>query len=152
MIMMGKHCLMALAAVSFCGIATAPAWGDGHLSDDAVLAAVERQSEAFKARNVDALIANMNDDFTAYRMADDGPTKVIDGKEQAAERLSRTFSQASNYLSSEIPETLVVKDLVVQVELDTFQTDDGPKTFTTLAIYHVKDGKMWRSYNFRLPE
>jgi hypothetical protein len=84
-------------------------------------------------------------------MADDGPMAVIQGREQAAEQLSRTFGGTSSYLESEIPETLVVKDMVVQVELDTFQTDDGPKTSTTLAIYHVKDGKMWRSYNFRLP-
>lgn len=120
--------------------------------DAAVLAAVERQSSAFKNRDVDALVANMAEDFTAYRMADDGPMAVIQGREQAAEQLSRTFGGTSSYLESEIPETLVVKDMVVQVELDTFQTDDGPKTSTTLAIYHVKGGKMWRSYNFRLPD
>jgi len=131
---------------------TAPAAADGHASVDAVLAAVERQAEAFKARDVDALTDNMAEDFVAYRMTDDGPLKVIDGKEQAAAMLSRTFSQSSNYLSSELSETLVVKGLVVQVELDTFQTDGGPETFTTVAIYHVKDGKMWRSYNFRLRE
>ncbi len=152
MIMVSRKFSTLTSAFLFCGLVAAPAWGDSHMSDDAVLAAVKRQSEAFKARDVDALIANMKDDFTAYRMSDDGPMRVIEGREQAAERLSRTFSQASSYLSSEIPETLVVKDLVVQVELDTFQTEDGPQTFTTLAIYHVKDGKMWRSYNFRLPE
>ena len=152
MMMPGKKISLLIITLLTMGLADSPAWADGHTSDDTVLAAVKRQSEAFKARDADALIANMNDDFAAYRMADEGPMKVIDGKEQAAERLSRTFSQASNYLSSEIPETVVVKDLVVQVELDTFQTEDGPKTFTTLAIYHVKDGKMWRSYNFRLPE
>ena len=145
--------VFTLTGAVFCtGLWMSAAWADGHTTDDAVLAAVKRQSEAFKARDVDALVANMNDDFAAYRMSDDGPMKVIDGKEQAAERLSRTFGQTSSYLSSEIPETLVVKDMVVQVELDTFQTDDGPKTSTTLAIYHVKDGKMWRSYNFRLPD
>ncbi len=150
---MNRFNLFSLSASVLCGgLWISFAWADSHVTDDAMLAAVKRQSDAFKSRDVDALVANMADDFTAYRMATDGPMKVIDGKEQAAERLSRTFSQVSTYLESEIPETLVVKDLVVQVELDTFQTDDGPRTSTTLAIYHVKDGKMWRSYNFRLPD
>ncbi len=143
--------LPVLAFTIILGVSISAAQAQESSADEAVLAAVERQSTAFKNRDVEALTDNMAEDFTAYRMADDGPQAVIQGRAQAAERLSRTFGASSSYLESEIPETLVVKDLVVQVELDTFETEDGPKTMTTLAIYHVKDGKMWRSYNWRLP-
>ncbi|MFL2769466.1 MAG: nuclear transport factor 2 family protein [Rhodospirillaceae bacterium] len=151
---MNRVQILSIFALTFLiySIANYPVFADDHAGAAATLAAVKRQSEAFINRDVDALVANMAQDFTAYRMTNEGPEAVIRNRAQAAEMLSKTFTQGSRYLESEISERIIVKDIAVQVELDTFRTSEGTQTSTTLAIYHVKDGKMWRSYNFRLPD
>jgi len=117
---------------------------------NATLSAVKRQSEAFENRDIEKLLANMHDNFTAYRVSDDGPIAVIKSREEAAERLGHTFGN-TGLLESEIPQQITVGEFVVQVELDTFKTETGERTTTTLAIYQVRNGKMFRAYNFRLP-
>jgi len=126
---------------------------EGHENkDQTVMSVLKRNAEAFENRDVDGLINNMAEDIIAYRMADEGPMAVINGKNNAREMLSKTFSQSSSYVESELPETIVVGPLGIQIEEDTFRTKDGLKTATTVAIYHIKDDKIWRVYNFRIAE
>ena len=47
---------------------------------------------------------------------------------------------------------MVVGDHVVAVEKDTFETPAGDKTTTTLGVYHMQDGKIWRAYSFPINE
>jgi len=112
------------------------------------LSAVKRQSEAFQNRDIEKLLANMHDNFTAYRVVDDGPIAVIKSRQEAADRLGQTFGNSA-LLESEIAQQITVGEFVIQVELDTFKTETGERTVTTLAIYQVRDGKMFRAYNFR---
>lgn len=39
-------------------------------------------------------------------------------------------------------------NLFVQVEVDRFETPEGPKTIRSLNIYEMKDGKRWREWKF----
>lgn len=114
---------------------------------DNMISLLRRQREAFNRKDIDAMVADLSDDYAWYRVTPEGPVKAASGKAEVSERMEAFFKTVP-YLGSTIDRSLVVGNYIVAEEKDSFQTPDGPKTQITLGVYEVVDGKLKRAWAF----
>ncbi len=115
---------------------------------DEFLELVKRQRDAFNRRDIDALTADLADDYAWFQVQDDGTARqAAAGKAEVAGRMQAFFA-AVPYVGSEVDRTFTVGNYIVAEERDTFDTPQGRRTQVTLGVYEIRDGKLRRAWAF----
>ncbi len=115
---------------------------------DAFLDLVRRQRDAFTRKDIDAMTADLADDYAWFRIVEDGSAvKSASGKAEVAERMSAFFKTVP-YTGSAVDRTMTVGNYIVAEEKDSFDTPQGPKTQITLGVYEITDGKLRKAWAF----
>ncbi len=112
---------------------------------------VHEQTKAYNQKDLAKLLANLAEDYTSYEVRPEGPRLRAQGREQVEQALTGMFA-ASGYASSRVEDVRAYGNLVVAVEIDSFETDDGTKTTRSLGLYEFADGKLCRSWSFPILE
>ncbi len=98
-------------------------------------AVVQRQLDAYNARDIDALLATYAPDA---RQFEHPGTLVASGAAQIRERLSVRLQEPN--LHARLVQRVVMGKLVIDHELVTRTFAEGPGTIELVAIYEVRDG------------
>ena len=113
-----------------------------------MLAGIEATEAAFLAKDLDTVAKDLADDYSWYKIDAEGPQKIVDGKEATLELLNQFFTNDGGWADAEVHRLGYLGNIFVQVEVDHFNTPEGPKTVRSLNIYELKDGKRWREWKF----
>ncbi len=114
-------------------------------SDDPV-AVVQRQFEAYNARDLDAMLATYAEDAQQF----EHPDKLIArGAAEIRVRFAVRFQEPN--LHATLLNRVVMGDLVIDHERVTRTYPEGPGSVELLAIYEVKAGRIARAW-FRFGE
>ena len=100
-------------------------------------AVVQKQLEAYNARDLDAFLATYADDIQIFDLPD---KLLMRGHAELRERYSKTF--ADPRLHAEILNRIVLVNTVIDHERVRVTFPDGPGTVEAVAIYEVRDGKI----------
>ena len=98
-------------------------------------------------REVEGSIANLDEDYVLFDIKDEGAVERVRGVEAVRAALGMMF-QSDVWIDSEVTRLVLVDNTLVQIEHDTFKTDDGQKTVSTLVVFEHRDGKRWREWRF----
>lgn len=98
---------------------------------------VQKQLEAYNARDIDAFIATYADDIQIFDLPD---KLLMRGHAQLRERYTKTF--ADPRLHAEIVNRIVLGHTVIDHERVRVTSPQGPATVEAVAIYEVHDGKI----------
>lgn len=154
------HRRLALLAAFVAGAVTTPmmtslaeqiyTWGEQYRKIPGKYQRMIDESElAFTRRDVAAAAASLTEDFSWYRVTDQGPQEMVRGRQATAERLKTFFaSPVWTANDSEVHRLGMIGNTLVQVEIDTLNMGQGPVRQTSLHIYEFKDGKRWREFAF----
>jgi len=107
------------------------------MNDDQAAAVVQRQLDAYNARDLDALLAVYADDAQLFEHP---ATLVAAGSAQLRERFAARFREPN--LHAQLLNRLVMGTLVVDRERVTRTFPDGPGTIELIMIYEVRDGRI----------
>ncbi len=110
-----------------------------------------QNTEAFTNKDIGTLGSHLADDYSSYRMEGGEAIRRTANKMETLDVLQKMFD-AVPVKGSRLDRIMVVGDHVVAVEKDTFDTPAGEQTTTTLGVYHIQDGKIWRAYSFPIQE
>jgi len=102
---------------------------------------------AFADQDAIAAGSFLAEDYSWYHITDEGPVKMISGREKTVELL-KTFFQDDSWQESEVHRLGMLDNILVQVEIDTLLTDSGPEVRRSITIYEFKDGERWREWKF----
>jgi limonene-1,2-epoxide hydrolase len=108
-------------------------------------------TDAFSRKDIEVLGNHLADDYASFRMEGGEAIKRTNNRDETLAVLQKMFD-AVPLKGSQLERIMIVGDYVVAVEKDTFDTLAGEKTTTTLGVYHMQDGKMWRAYSFPIQE
>lgn len=108
-------------------------------------------TDAFTRKDADALADNLAEDYSSFRMEGGEAIKRTSSRDETKAMIQQMFD-AVPLKGSQLDRIMVVGDHVVAVEKDTFDTPAGEKTTTTLGVYHMQEGKIWRAYSFPINE
>lgn len=164
-----SHCSSArrirTLAAFVAGVLTAPifaamagqlyTWGEAYRTiPPAYQKMIDDSEAAFLSRDVAAAGASLTEDFSWYRVTEQGPELAVQGRGATMERLQAFFaSPAWTDRNSEVHRLGMVGNTPVQVEIDTLNMGKGPVRQTSLHVYEFRDGKRWREFAFyRLPQ
>ena len=134
----------------------AAGWVSGAVTDDSEFfarsgsryAAIIQASEAaFMDRDLENAIKDLDDDYIMYDVNDAGAEERIRGMEQVRAALGPML-ESDIWVGSEVDRLALLDNTLVQVEHDTFKTDDGTKTVSTLVVFEHRNGKRWREWRF----
>jgi len=100
-------------------------------------AVVQRQLDAYNARDVDAILATYAGDA---RQFEHPGTLVAAGAAQIRARMALRFEEPS--LHARLVQRSVMGNLVIDHEVVTRDFPEGPGTLELVAIYEVRDGKI----------
>jgi hypothetical protein len=106
---------------------------------------------AFLERDTDASIAELSDDYSWNKISAKGAVTRASGLEVTYERTKSLYESDffDNYLGLDSVPIAVIGNLGVQYEVEQFLKEDGSKEILkTLAIYEIKNGKLWRLWAF----
>ena len=96
---------------------------------------------------MEGAIANLDDDYVLYDIKEEGAIARLRGKETVRQALGMIF-QSDVWIESDVTRLALVDNTLVQIEHDTFKTDDGTKTVSTLVVFEHRNGKRWREWRF----
>ena len=113
-----------------------------------VLARIEESDQAFMQKDLDTIAGHLAEDFSWYMIGADGPKQMVSGRANTLERLSAFFAGDSGWTDAEVYRLGGLGNIFVQVEVDHFDTPEGPKTVRTLTVYEMKGDKRWREWKF----
>jgi hypothetical protein len=100
-------------------------------------AVVQRQLDAYNARDVDAILATYAVDARQF----EHPGKLLaEGAAEIRARLEVRFEERN--LHARLLQRAVMGDIVIDHELVTRSFPEGPGTVEMVAIYEVRDGKI----------
>jgi len=131
-------------------------WASGAVSSDAEFFAnsgskyaeiIQSSEKAFAAHEVEGAIVSLDEDYVLYDMKEEGAVERLRGVENVRSALTMMFA-ADVWISSEVTRLALVDNTLVQIEHDTFKTDDGPKTVSTLVVFEHRNDKRWREWRF----
>ena len=111
-----------------------------------MLAGIEATEAAFLAKDLDAVAKDLTDDYSWYKIDDEGPQQMVNGKTATLELLNQFFTSDGGWADSEVHRLGYLGNIFVQVEVDHFDSPEGRKTVRSLNIYELKDGKRWREW------
>ena len=100
-------------------------------------AIVQKQLEAYNARDIDAFVATYADGVQLFELPD---KLLMRGHAELRERYTKTF--ADPRLHAEIVNRIVVGNTVIDHERVRVTFPEGPGTIEAVAIYEVRDGKI----------
>lgn len=113
---------------------------------------VQKQVEAYNARDTEAFLATYAEDAQLFEL----PDKLLArGTAQLRERYTKRFADPG--LHAEIVQRIALGNTVVDHERVRLMLPDGqgPGTLEAIAIYEVRDGKItnvWFRYSARKPD
>lgn len=108
---------------------------------------IEAGETAFAEQDAVASGSYLAEDYSWYHVTDEGPKQMISGREQTVELL-KTFFSDNSWQESEVHRLGMLDNILVQVEIDTLATANGPEVRRSITIYEFKDGKRWREWKF----
>jgi len=112
-------------------------------------AIIQRSQDAFMAKDVEGAIADLDEDFRYFEIGEEGPKEAIRGKDNVREALTMMFA-TDRWLGAEVDRWGLMDNIMVQVEKDTYKTEDGGTiTVPTLVVFEHRNGKRWREWRFR---
>ncbi|MEZ0254907.1 MAG: nuclear transport factor 2 family protein [Chthoniobacter sp.] len=100
-------------------------------------AVVQRQLDAYNARDVDALLDVYGEDA---RLFEHPATTLVSGAPALRERFAHRFQEPN--LHAKLLHRMVLGDFVVDHELVTRTFPEGPGTVELIVTYEVKDGRI----------
>ena len=100
-------------------------------------AVVQRQLDAYNARDVDAILATYAADAEQFEYPE---TLLARGVAQLRERFAARFTEPN--LRATLLHRIVVGSTVIDHERVTRMFPEGPGTIELVAIYEVRDGKI----------
>lgn len=100
-------------------------------------AVVQRQLDAYNARDVEAFMATYAEDAQQFEHP---ATLLISGSAQLRERITLRFSEPN--LHAKLLNRMVMGQTVIDHELVTRTFPEGTGTLELIAIYEVRDGKI----------
>ena len=105
-------------------------------------AVVQRQLDAYNARDVDALLATYADDAQTF----EHPSKLLaSGSVQLRERFKVRFQEPN--LHAALIKRVVMGNIVVDHEKVTRTFPAGPGTLELLMIYDVQNGRIAKAWS-----
>jgi hypothetical protein len=105
-------------------------------------AVVQRQLEAYNARDIEALLATYADNAQLF----EHPSKPLAiGTAALRERFVARFQEPN--LCATVLHRAVLGNIVVDYEEVSRTFDDGPATIRLMMIYEVKGGKIARAWS-----
>jgi hypothetical protein len=105
-------------------------------------AVVQRQLDAYNARDVDALLATYADDAQTF----EHPSKLLaGGSVQLRERFRVRFQEPN--LHATLIKRVVMGNIVVDHEKVTRTFPEGPGTLELLMIYDVQNGRIAKAWS-----
>ena len=113
--------------------------------DDTALIAVGES--AFMSKDAKGAAETVTDDFEWWIVGPEGPKQVVKGRDATLKMISQFLGKAK--FDSKVYRLGLVGNILVQVEVDTVQTDKGPVETTSLELYEFKDGKRAREWRFK---
>jgi limonene-1,2-epoxide hydrolase len=113
-----------------------------------MLAGIEVTEAAFMAKDLDAVAKDLAEDYSWYKIDDQGAQQMVSGRAATLELLNQFFSNDGGWAEPEVHRLGYLGNIFVQVEVDHFDTPEGRKTIRSLNIYELKDGKRWREWKF----
>ncbi len=102
---------------------------------------VQRQLDAYNARDIDAFMAAWADDCLYYAFPD---TLLASGSAQIRQRHVERFQEPD--LHGRLVSRIVNGDMVVDQEVVTRNFADGPGEIDVVAIYEVRDGRIAKAW------
>jgi hypothetical protein len=112
---------------------------------------IERSFVAHMARDTDASIAELSPDYSWNKVGATGAVKMAGGLDTTYQMAKKMYEGDffDNYLGLESTPVAVIGNLGIQYEVEQFlNEDDSIFALRTLAIYEIKDGKLWRLWSF----
>ena len=104
-------------------------------------AVVQRQLDAYNARDADALVAIYAEDAQQF----DHPARLLaSGSAQIRERLLARFKEPN--LHATLVKRITMGNIVIDQERITRTFPEGPGTIELIAIYEVKDGRIAKAW------
>ncbi len=122
-----------------------PGFGEGNRYEEVI----ESSERAFMLRDLEGSIANLDEDYVLYDIRDEGAVPRMQGRENVRKILGAFFSASDAWLDSSVDKLALLENLLVQVEYDTYKTDEGEKTVPTLVVFEHRNGKRWREWRFK---
>lgn len=104
-------------------------------------AVVQRQLEAYNARDVEALLATYAEDAEQFEHPS---TLVARGSAQMRERLALRFQEPN--LHARLLSRIVMENLVIDHEEVTRSFPEGTGKLEMVAIYEVRDSRIARAW------
>ncbi|MBI2516813.1 MAG: nuclear transport factor 2 family protein [Opitutae bacterium] len=116
-----------------------------HSSDPAVV--VQRQLDAYNARDLDTLLAIYADDAQTF----EHPAKLLArGTTELRERFALRFQEPN--LHAALLQRTVMGHIVVDHERVTRTFPEGPGTVELMMIYEVRDGRITQAWSIPGPK
>lgn len=100
-------------------------------------AVVQRQLDAYNARDIDAFLATYSDDVELLNFP---ATPRSKGKDAMRTRYARLFGDTT--LRATVSQRMTLENTVIDREHIKLMSPQGPATLNAVAIYEVKDGKI----------
>jgi len=110
---------------------------------------IRKSEEAFMRRDLEGSIENLDEDYVLYDIKDEGPVPRMRGKENVRKILGQFFASDTSWVDSEVDKWGLLDNILVQVEYDSFESEDGVQVIPTLVVFEHRDGKRWREWRFR---
>jgi hypothetical protein len=104
-------------------------------------AVVQRQLDAYNARDIDALMATYADDVQTFEHP---ATLLADGAADLRRRQTARFQEPN--LHARLINRIVSGHMVIDHEHVTRTFPEGPGTLDLVAIYEVRDGKIAKAW------
>jgi hypothetical protein len=102
---------------------------------------VQRQLDAYNARDIDALMATYAEDAQQF----EHPSKLLaNGSAQIRERSTVRFTEPN--LHAELLQRVVMGHVVIDRETVTRTFPEGPGKIELVAIYEVQDGRIAKAW------
>lgn len=148
--------LALLLAASLCGVVWAAVDAKSQVMADTsrythipagTLKLIEQGETAFLKRDPAALGDTLAEDFSWWIVAPNGPNRAVQGRAETVKLLDGFFRNAQWY-GSKVYRLGMVGNMLVQVEVDTVGSANGPVEKTSLEIYEFRDGRRWREWRF----
>lgn len=112
-----------------------------HTGRAAIEYPVQKQLEAYNARDIDAFMAWWAEDCQCFLFPDQ---PLARGTAEIRARYIARFEEPN--LHAIVRNRLIVGNLVIDDEFITRTFPDGPGTIETIAMYEIEDGKIARAW------
>ena len=112
---------------------------------------MERTMLAHHNMDTDAAIAELDENYAWMRVFQGSAAAAVSGREVAREVTNNVYGgdYLHDYLGSDAQPIAIIGNLGVQLETENFKNEDGSlRTSTSVSIYEIKDGKLWRLWAF----